>query len=52
MSDRGSGKLVRTGIRIGTVSIAVKATTGAAQYNHDAVSGTTICLWNSFHRSR
>ena len=30
----------------------VKATIGVAQYSHDAVSGATICLWNSFHRSR
>ena len=52
MSDSGSGKLVSTGIRIGTVSMQVNATTGVAQNSHDAVCGTTICLWNSFHRSR
>ena len=39
-------------MRIGTVRVVVKATIGAAQYNHDAVSGTTICLWNNFQRSR
>ena len=52
MSDSGSGKLVSTGIRIGTVSMQVKATIGVTQNSHDAVCGTTICLWNSFHRSR
>ncbi len=31
MSDSGSGKSVRTGIRIGTVSIALNATKGAIQ---------------------
>ena len=31
MSDSGSGKSVKTGMRIGTVSIAVKATNGAIQ---------------------
>ena len=31
MSDSGSGKSVSTGIRIGTVIIAVKATIGAAR---------------------
>ena len=52
ISDSGSGKLVSTGIKIGTVSMQVKATIGAAQNSHDAVCGTTICLWNSFQRSR
>ena len=31
MSESGSGKLVSTGIRIGTVNMQVKATTGAIQ---------------------
>jgi hypothetical protein len=31
MSESGSGKFVSTGIRIGTVSMQVKATTGAVQ---------------------
>ena len=52
MSESGSGKLVSTGIRIGTVSMQVKATNGATQYSQEAVSGTTICLWKSFQRSR
>ena len=39
-------------MRIGTVSVVVKATTGASQYSHDAVLGATICLWNNFQRSR
>ena len=52
MSESGSGKLVSTGIRIGTVSMHVKATTGAIQNSQEAVSGMTICLWKSFHRSR
>ena len=52
MSDFGSGKLVSTGIRIGTVSMQVNATIGVTQYSHEAVSGATMSLWNSFHRSR
>ena len=31
MSERGSGKSVSTGMRIGTVNVVVKATIGAAQ---------------------
>ena len=52
MSESGRGKLVRTGMRIGTVSMQVKATIGAAQKIHEAVRGATICLWKSFQRSR
>lgn len=52
MSDSGSGKSVSTGIRIGTVSMQVNATTGAHQNTHDAVFGTTSCLRNSLRKSR
>ncbi len=52
MSDSGSGKFVSTGIRIGTVSMQVNATTGVTQNNHEAVSGATMSLWSSFQRSR
>ena len=30
----------------------VKAVIGAAQNNHEAVSGITFRLWNNFQRSR
>jgi len=39
-------------MRIGTVIMQVKATTGVTQNSHEAVSGTTMSLWNSFHGSR